>query len=188
MTLPPLLVNERFVLLDLETTGLSTKKAEPVQIAFAHIDHGQTGLRGYYTVKPACPIDEGAMQKHGYTEEKLAHSPAFEHIAHDLLQIIGDRVVLGWGVKRFDIPILKRMLYETTESSPEFRVLDVLLWDKKVGPDRKHSLGVAAEHWGIPLDMPHDAWHDCRAAWGIFCCLAAAHPEVGNATIEEALT
>lgn len=216
MNLPNIITSGRYLMLDLETTGLSTKNDQPVQIAFAHIDYGQTGLRGYYTVKPSCPISEGAAKVHGYTMEKLSMSPTFPYIAHDLHQLLGDRVVLGFNVLRFDIPMLQTMfsnvILEGADCDPgtpvtdvypsdayrdhslywEPKALDVIKWErhlsKKMGIEGKHNLAVCVERWGVPPETQHDAWHDCRLTWGVFCQLATRFPhEFGDLSVEQAL-
>lgn len=180
MSLPNIIEGGRYAILDLETTGLSTKKDEPVQIAFALVDFGITKLRGYYTLKPSVPVKYGAMQKHGFSEANLAFSPSFTDIAEELYHLIGDRTVLGYGCKKFDVPILARMFRTTlAEWAPE--VLDVLLWDRHFRPGKgvSHKLVDAVIHWNVPRQAFHDAWHDCRMTWGVLGALATHHPAFG---------
>jgi len=184
MTLPNILAEGRYLLIDIESTGLSVNTDEPVQIAFGTIDHGITGLRGYYTLRPhLAPLKEGSTAKHGFTAEKLAHSPQFAEIAAELRGFAEGRIMLGWNVLRFDYKILTRMFEGWAPTTPQLDpdVLDVFAWEKKLSPPDggKHNLAAACERWGVSLTNYHDAWHDCRVTWQLFCVLAHRFPDFG---------
>jgi DNA polymerase-3 subunit epsilon len=177
-------------LLDIETTGLSINKDQAIQVAFGRVKDGRTMLRGYYTLKPTCPIKPRTIEVHGMTEEMLAYSPTFADIADELKAILDDRaIMLGWGAAKFDVPILRRQFAEAAgveEADWQPRTLDLLPWDRLLRPDVKHNLQRAAEAWGVPPGVPHDAWHDCRLTWGVFCHMAYKYPEqFGNLDVED---
>lgn len=183
--LPRVIAEGRYAAIDIETTGLSTKVDEAVQIAVALIDHGRPGLRGYYTLRPYHAIAPGAEAKHGLTYEKLMYSPDFKDIACELQTIIGDRIVLGFNTKRFDVPILTRQFAETSLVFAP-RVLDVLLWSRKLMPGRC-ALGDMAARLEITFDNRHDAWHDIRATWSVFGQLALRFPAFGASSPEDVI-
>jgi DNA polymerase-3 subunit epsilon len=183
--LPRVLAEGRYVVLDIEATGLSRAHDETVQVAFGHVDGGVVGLRGFYWVRPACAISRGAANVHGFTSEGLRWSPPFARVAQELLAIIGDRIVLGHGVKQFDVPMLARQFGECgLEWRP--RMLDTVLWSRRLVKDGRHSLGVMAERFGIVTVSAHDAWHDCRMTWNVFGQLAFRFPELGALSPDDA--
>jgi DNA polymerase III subunit epsilon len=165
---PRIIAEGRYCLIDLETTGLSRKEDQAVQIALGQIDNGVTRLRGYYTVKPSVPIKPGAFSKHRISEASLAFSPSFSGIAADLRALIGDRIVIGYGIRTFDVPILARQFAEA--GIPDFAppILDVCAWCKKLLPGMPHDLRSMVVKYLVPPAGHHDAWADCRMTWGVF--------------------
>jgi len=186
---PNIVTAGRYAVLDLETTGLSNKTAEPVQLAFGLVDHGRPQLRGYYTLSPGVPVTWGASRVHGHTKKSLKHSPRFRDIAAELFGLLDDRIILGYNAKRFDVPILARMFAETAPKYADWapHVLDVLLWDRKFAPGGKHDLKTVATRLGLPTDGMHDAWYDCRLTWQVFGAHAITYAGFGAAAPLEAV-
>jgi DNA polymerase III epsilon subunit-like protein len=147
---------------DLETTGLSTRADEAVQIASVMLRDGKVWRRSYYTVRPTCPIQTGAMQKHGYSEESLSASPTFAEIAAELYADWSGCVMTGFNCARFDVPIMQRQ-FAAAGLKWEPIVVDVFLLAKQVLPGLgSYSLKNLTVALGIPPDVRHDAWADVR--------------------------
>jgi len=200
MNLPKIVRDGRFVILDIESTGLSRKKDEPVQLAFGHMDGGRAGLRGFYTFKPGVPIKPRAAAIHGFTERKLTWAPSFAQCGDEIYSLLKDRIVLGYNVRRFDVPIVARMFEESGVKCSlsrhvawriRPRILDVLVWQrrfaKQQGWEGGNSLGVAAQRWNVDVADLHDAWQDCRVTWALFWALANRFPELGEMDPDEAV-
>jgi DNA polymerase III epsilon subunit-like protein len=184
--IPKVIAGGDYAILDLETTDLSRYAAEAVQVAFGQIDRGRTGLRGYYTLLPHRAISAGAADKHGFTYEKLQGSPHFSDIAVELRTLLGSRILLGFGNKGFDAPILQRQFGEAGIVY-EPPILDILFWSRRLMPGGKHNLLEMTKRLEIPELTWHDAWHDCRMAWQIFGQLATRYPELGELSPDEAV-
>lgn len=180
MNLPKLIAESRFALIDTETTGLSIKTDEVVQIAVCQMDFGRPRLRVYCTVRPSTPVKEGALRKHGLTDEKLAFSPTFVEIIDDVLGFIGDRALLGWGIRKFDLPILNRQLSPRALKAP---YVDALLWNRRYDVG-SHALEEAAARWGANTNGRHDAFADCQIIWRVFAAMANAR-DLGGMTLDE---
>lgn len=179
--MPRVIAEGHFCILDLETTGLSRYKDDAVQIAFALVDKGKFGLRGYYTLCPHAEISPGAAAKHGYTYDKLMHSPMFHDVAVELLEIIGNRTIVGHNVKQFDVPMLARQFNEVSELI-QFNppIIDLLPWSRKLMPGIKHGLQDLVAALDVQLEQRHDAWQDCRMTFGVLYRLATRFPDFGN--------
>jgi DNA polymerase III epsilon subunit-like protein len=186
MNMPRIISENCFAVFDTETTGLSTKTDQIIQFGLAQVDCGAPRLQVTCKLQPTVPVKDRAAQVHGMTAHTLRHAPPFAEVARDLLSLIGDRCLLGWSVKKFDMPLLQRQLEELEIPWQPARMIDAVLWDRHFCPDRKHALAVAAAQWGVPMVGAHDALADCRTAWGVFCQMAL-HTELGSMTLAQAL-
>lgn len=185
--LPPLIAENRFAVVDCETTGVNIHRDEVIQIAIIQIDHGRPRFRTTCYVQPTRIIAEHAMDKHGITWDVLQHAPRFGDVADEILSFIGNRTLLGYQVDRFDCVFLRRQLAESGRSF-NTDALDVLKYERKFGGKGKHNLVAAAERWEVPILRAHDAFDDCRMTWNVFLQLASRHPELGSAPLHEVLT
>ncbi|APU88989.1 DNA polymerase III subunit epsilon-like protein [Virus Rctr197k] len=187
MSLPRIVRENRFLVLDVETTGLNTLRDEVVQIAVVQVDHGRPALRASSYVQPKRIISDGALAAHGITWDVLEHAPPLGMVWKDFAALINGRCLLGFGLARFDVPLLSRQLGEHGLLF-EHKALDVLPWERKFGGKGKHNLKAAAERWGVPVLAQHDALADCRMTWNVFLQLAQRHPELGEAELDDVLS
>jgi DNA polymerase III epsilon subunit-like protein len=180
MTLPRIIAENRLAVFDTETTGLSIRTDEIVQMAVCQMDNGRPHLRVFCTICPSTLVKEGAFRKHGLSNEKLAFSPHFADIIDEMLAFIGDRTLLGWGIRKFDLPILNRQLAPRVLDRP---FIDALLWNRRY-EDGSHALDDAAHRHNITCNGRHDAFTDCKITWSVFCSMANRY-EFGQLSLEE---
>ena len=107
------LVLERpLVFLDLESTGLDPRNDRIVEISLLKMfPPGPDGSAPEPLVKtrrvnPLMPIPPGASQVHGITDADVAGEPPFEKIAKGLFELLVDCDFAGFGVRRYDLPLL----------------------------------------------------------------------------------
>ena len=84
---------KRQVVLDTETTGLSTADDHRIiEIGCVElINRRLTGETFHQYVNPEREIDAGAMEVHGITNEALADKPKFAEIVDDFMRFIDGR-------------------------------------------------------------------------------------------------
>lgn len=187
--LPAIVKENRFAVLDVETTGLSRHRDEVIQVAIAQVDYGRPRFRGYVHVRPSRTIHPEAQAVHGITFEVLQHAFPFADLAPTILELIGGRTILGYGSSTLDLPILKRQFVEETTLKFDPPSLDVLTWARRFLPkEEKKTLKNAAALVGVPVLDAHDAFDDCRMTWNVFVTLAATYTELGIAPLEEILS
>lgn len=188
--LPRIITENRFAVVDIESTGVNTRQDEVIQVAIVQIDHGRPRIRASSFVQPKrAKISDGAYAKHGIDWRQLEHAPRLEEIAGDIIALIGDRCLLGFGINRFDFPMLQRQFTAACiHWNPA--VLDVLTWERRLHKEKgsKHNLAAAAERWGVPMLQHHDALDDCRMTWNIFLQLALRFEALGTLALTDALT
>lgn len=108
----PLVLLRPLVYFDLETTGLDPRNDRIVEVsllkAFPPDQDGNVPepLVRTRRVNPGMPIPPGATQIHHITDADVAHEPPFEKIARSLFDLLQDCDFAGFGVRRYDLPLL----------------------------------------------------------------------------------
>lgn len=98
-------MNERFAVVDVETTGLSAARDRVVEMACVLIDRGSIVDRWSTLVHPQIPIPAFATGIHGITDADVAGAPTFAHAVAQLQRRVGDRIVAAHNA-RFDLNFL----------------------------------------------------------------------------------
>lgn len=96
------------VVFDLETTGTNPHVDRIVEIALLKIHpDGETESR-CLRVNPEQPIPPETTAIHGITDDDVANAPRFREISVELLSFLRDCDLAGFGIIRFDVPLLRR--------------------------------------------------------------------------------
>jgi DNA polymerase-3 subunit epsilon len=100
------------VFFDLEATGVDPRNDRIIEISLLKMfPPGPDGtspepLVRTRRVHPTTPIPPGATQIHGITDADVAHEPPFAAIAQGLFDLLQDCDFAGFGVRRYDLPLL----------------------------------------------------------------------------------
>lgn len=137
--------NERFVVLDTETTGLNVGEGHRViEIGAVEVVRRRlTGESFHVYLNPGRAIDEGAKQVHGIDEEFLADKPAFESVAKRFLAFVrGAQLVIHNAP--FDVAFLDAELSRLPGPRQRIdglcEVLDSLQLARERHPGQRNSL------------------------------------------------
>lgn len=192
---PRLIAENDFCVIKCATTGLSTDNDEVVQIGLVQVDKGSPRWRMSINLKPTVQVSDKAASIHGLTAERLSLSPRFQDVARELIEFVGPRVLLGYNIAKFDVPMLMRQLRQAGLAADDADYLDVLLFERKyaqemfaVNDRQRHGLEHAVRRWGLAdrLQVTHDAMNDAKVVWAVFVELCQRFPELGNASLESA--
>ena len=74
-----------YVVFDLETTGISPKTDEVVEISAVKVEHGKVTDEFSTLVNPKQRIPYGASRVNGITDDMVAEAPFFEQVLDCLL-------------------------------------------------------------------------------------------------------
>jgi len=185
---PKIIRENRFAVIDIEATGV-TGRDDVLQVAIVQMDYGRPGFRAMTYVRPRYPIPSSATALHGITDQKVAQAPEFKDVAPDIVGLVGERILIGYNVKAFDYPFLRRKMLELGDDWDWQRpVFDLFPWLRKLDPNKEkqkgyHQLKVAALRHGVDPGHAHDAMHDCRTVWTLFERLTKKFPELENAEV-----
>ncbi len=94
-----------FVVVDVETTGLSPENDGICEIAAVKIERCSLTGRFSTLVNPGMNIPQAAVQIHGIDNSLVSDSPEFSRAWQDVSAFIGDLPVMGYNVK-FDIDFI----------------------------------------------------------------------------------
>lgn len=146
--------NKRQVVLDTETTGLSTADDHRIiEIGCVElINRKLTGETFHQYINPQRDIDAGAMEVHGITNEALADKPKFVEIVEDFMQFI-DGAELIIHNAAFDVGFLDHELSKIASESRTITaictILDTLKLARDKHPGQKNNLDALCRRYDV---------------------------------------
>lgn len=183
------LLEDDIVVLDTETTGLSFKTSELIEVAAARISGREIVDRFQTFVRPHHPIPAEITQLTGISDEDVAGAPRAKQVIAELSEFVGGMPVLAHNAS-FD-----RHFIEDEAGAPEVSEnwIDTLALSRIALPRLStHSLAQMAAAFGCS-GVSHRAMADVEALagmWriillglsnlpeGVLAALAEMHPEV----------
>ena len=91
---------------DAASTGLDTRTARIVRLTVLKIDTDGNEQARTVLVNPRVPIPPGATEVHGIADEDVTDAPVFAAYAKGLAEHLEGCDLAGFGVERFDAPLL----------------------------------------------------------------------------------
>ncbi|MGD8573277.1 MAG: 3'-5' exonuclease [Gammaproteobacteria bacterium] len=168
-------VNEtRFVIIDTETTGFQAyADDEIVSIAMLELTGLHTMGQEYQTfINPQRSIPESSTEIHGITDDDVNDAPALNEALPDIIQFIGDAVIIGHHIN-FDLRFLNRRLQKLIGCSlPNPWIDTMLLFLELTGKMGHYSLENVAQAAGVEIKNRHTAYGDAMATLQIFQVMA----------------
>ena len=99
------MVENRYAVVDVETTGFSPANDRIVEVACVLVDGDRVVDRWATLVKPEIAIPARATEVHGITNEMVAGAPGLERVLGRLRKLCGSRTVVA-HYARFDLSFL----------------------------------------------------------------------------------
>ena len=153
------------ILLDTETTGLSSVKDKIIEIACIEIDdHIPTGNKFHVFLNPEMEISQGAYETHGITSEFLADKPKFKDIAKEFQEFVHEKKLVIHNAD-FDLAFLNKELKEAGYPRiPNTNIIDTLNVAREKFPGAQNSLDALCKRFKIDNSrrQKHSALLDCE--------------------------
>ncbi|MCL1951159.1 MAG: 3'-5' exonuclease [Turicibacter sp.] len=164
-----------YTVLDIETTGLEAGRHRITEIAAIKIRDGQPVGEYSWLVKPYRRLEFDYLPAEiteltGITMEMLRNGHPIEETLTGLLSFIGDDVVLGHNLKRFDMAFLNEDFNYFLGTALENELVDSLeiarrLFKQKGG----NGLQKLAKKLEVPAQgRAHRALSDCHVTHGVY--------------------
>lgn len=162
-----------YVLYDLETTGTSSKYDEVIEISAVKVKNGVVTEEFSQLVNPGRPIPNAVSAVNHITDDMVAFAPMFDSVLQQFLAFIGDDVLAGHNINRFDMKFLYRDCERYFGQTLTNDYIDTLKLARLCLPELSHHrLGDLAQYYGISTAGAHRALNDCRMNQQVFEKLA----------------
>lgn len=152
------------VFFDLEATGTDPARDRIVQVALVRLSPDGTRRPWDSLVDPETPIPPESSQIHGITDAMVRTAPRFRDLAPKLLEQLKDADLGGFGLVRYDIPLLTA---EFKRAGIAFDVSGRKVVDALTIFHRLESRTLAAAYafyCGKRLEHAHNALADAEAS------------------------
>lgn len=166
----------RFVVVDIETTGLSARSHRIIEIALVTADPWGRVLEEWTTrLNPQAPV--GATHIHGITAADIAHAPTFDQVVGQLNLRLAGAAVSAHNA-RFDLAFLRAEYARAGWQLPHIPALCTLEASIHHLPYlERRRLADCCWAVGQPLVNAHSALGDARASAALLA--AFMHPHIG---------
>ena len=158
----------RQIVLDTETTGLEVEQQHRIiEIGCVELNNRRiTGRSFHRYLNPERDIDEGALEVHGLTQERLAKEPTFLQVHTEFLEFIGDAELIIHNAP-FDVAFLNAELERIASArrvGDLCRVLDTLILARQMHPGQRNSLDALCKRYSVDNSQRdyHGALLDAR--------------------------
>ena len=170
----------RYVIFDLETTGLNLQKDRVVSAAAYRVVDGRIALGDVFSslVSPGRDIPSAAVKIHGIIPSMVDNAPSFNEVFEKFLTYLGTDILVGYHVG-FDLHFLNAYMRKTHGFRVQNLVLDAQSLCRTVCiPSHLRSyagrvkgqqdLDTVARHFGVEIQERHTALGDALATAMIF--------------------
>jgi DNA polymerase-3 subunit epsilon len=152
----------RQVVLDTETTGLEVEQDHRViEIGCVELNNRRlTGRSFHRYLNPERDIDDGALEVHGLSREKLAKEPRFAEIRAEFLDFVRDAELIIHNAA-FDVAFLDAELARSGDGASSLgsicRILDSWELARQMHPGQRNSLDALCRRYSV--DNSHRDHH-----------------------------
>ncbi len=178
-----------YCVVDLELSGLDSRRDEIISFAAVPIDAGRVVVGGavYGLCRPTRPLPERSVLVHGIRTLDLADAPALDEAIQPLIEAMTGRVVVAhvaWVERSFLGRALRRQGARLRGPVLDTFEMGRLLALERKAPAPSRLLGELATSLNLPVHRPHHALGDALTTAQVFLALATHLEEFGSETVE----
>ena len=151
-----------YVVFDLETSDLSSKTAEIIEISALKVKDSNIIEEFSELVKPKGILNPNATEVNGITYSMLQNKKYIEDIFPDFLRFIGNSKLVGYNIASYDLPIIKRVAASLNYNINNDYVDLLYLAREKMSFLPNCSLSTIASYFVIDISGSHRGLKDCE--------------------------
>lgn len=173
-----------FIIFDLETTGLSSRKNEIIEIGAVKVHNHQIVETFASFVKPKEKIPMRITELTGITDSMVAHAEDIEGVLPKFLDFCEDHILVAHNAK-FDLSFLEKAC-DSCNISRDFSVIDTLSLARNAIPEiSRHNLKALTKYYKINLENHHRAVDDAMATGKVFIQLLKSCKDKGASSTND---
>lgn len=164
-----MLLEDTFVCLDCETTGLDSGEDRIIEIALARFNASTILDRFETLIDPECPIPETSIAIHHINDEMVRGKPKIQEVLPHILSFIDAHILVGHGIA-LDIAFLcaEAKRHRVPCTLHELPYLDTLRLARLYGQSPINSLEMLRRHFNISDEGAHRAMNDVTVNIEVF--------------------
>lgn len=156
------LYTKDYVVFDLETTGLSPRYDEIIEISGIRVREHKAAEEFTILVNPGVHIPAAATNINGITDEMVRDAPPLKDALEKFLAFIGGDILVGHNIHTFDIHFLRNSVLREMGRTILNDYVDTLYLARNCIPHLPHHrLTDVADYFGIETKGAHRALNDC---------------------------
>ena len=162
-----------YIVLDIETTGLSPKVDSIIEFGAIKVEDGKETDSLQTFINPGRPVPQRITEITGITDADLISAPDLLSVIHVIYSFIGDLPVVAHNAF-FDLGFL-RQAYAKAGLSADFQVIDTLSLSRAVFPNApNYKLNTLIDYLRLDGEQEHRALSDVRYTNQVYLrCLSA---------------
>ncbi len=159
---------DSFVIVDIETTGLSPLNSEIIEIgAIKVVDNEIVDTMDVF-VKPSRPISYFTTQLTGITNEMVDEGLNIKEALQVFNEFSSGMKLMAHNAK-FDMGFLNTYMQKNFGKNMRDDALDTLLISRQIVKDvPNHKLGTLASHYNIDYSGAHRSLRDCEITFEVY--------------------
>jgi DNA polymerase-3 subunit epsilon len=159
------LAQQRFAVVDVETSGLSPDHHRILQVAVVEVHGDGRVVDEWSTLLRPSLWRVGPRHVHGLTVRRLRRAPRLASVVPELVDRLDGRIVVAHNAAfdwAFLAHALERARYRVADDPLRLCTLEL---SRSLDPEREqsHRLADVCQRHGVPLQQAHDALADARA-------------------------
>jgi len=169
---------KNYTIFDLETTGFGANSIEIIEIGALRIRDDQVTDTFQQLVKPKKPIDFRSTSINHITNDMVKNCPPIEHVLPMFVDFIGNDVLMGHNIGRFDLPIVKRCLANMSDKVISNEFLDTLPFARlRFDSETSYSLQNLSIYFNLDTEGEHRSIADCYLTKAVYERLRNMNPD-----------
>lgn len=161
---------DEYVVLDLETTGLSPESNEIIEIGAILYKNGVKSSEFTTLIRPKSRISGFITNLTGISNEMVSTAPSIEEVLPELMTFLGDKPVLAHNAS-FDLGFLNAAYHRCFGIPFPNDYLDTMRISRKLYPNERHRLQDLTARFGIRRDGAHRSMADCIMTQKAYECM-----------------